>query len=83
MKLVKVIMLFVSLFAFVSVANAAPFAVTGKFTAAAVSKCVFVLNGGSSVEVTPVVEGTLGQCRYDLANSVNGNNVLNVSYKNV
>jgi hypothetical protein len=83
MKLVKFVSLVVGLIAVASVASAAPFAVTGKFTAAAVNKCVFVLNGGTAVEVNPVVEGTQGQCRYDVASSVNGNNVLSVSYKNI
>ena len=86
MKLIKILAVLCSLFAFVSTANAAPFAVTAKFTSSVVSKCVFVLNNGTAVEVNPTVVdagGSTSVCKYDLAGSINGNNVLNVSYKNI
>lgn len=63
---------------------ASPYVVTGNFTSAAVSACTFTLNSGSSVDVVPTsVDATNSYCKYDIAGSVNGANIVSVVYKNI
>ena len=66
-------------------AVAGPFAVTGEFPTDVVTKCKFVLNGGASVDVTPTVAAdvTKSFCSFDVVSSVNGNNVVAVTYTNL
>lgn len=65
---------------------AGPFAVTGEFPTDAVSSCKFTLNGGTSVSVVPTAsatDATKSYCSFDVISSVNGNNVISVTYTNL
>lgn len=70
-------------------ALAGPYAVTGTFPSANVTKCVFTLNtGGASVESDPIVSTDtqatgLSYCKFDLSVAPTGNNTINVAYKNM
>ncbi len=68
-----------------SVALASPFAVTGDFPTDAVTSCKFTLNGGSVVSIVPTVstDATKSYCSFDVVSSVNGNNVVSVTYTNL
>ena len=63
----------------------APFAVTGEFPTAVVTTCKFTLNSGASVDVAPTIlaDETKSICTFDIKNSVNGNNVVAVTYTNL
>ncbi len=76
-------MLFVVCFA--SPVVAAPFAVTGEFPSDVVTTCKFTLNSGSAVDVAPIAQedDTKSICVFDIASSVNGNNVVAVTYTNM
>ena len=69
-----------------SVSYASPYAVTGEFPTDAVTTCKFVLNGGTSVSVAPTAvstDDTKSYCSFDVVSSVNGNNVVAVTYTNL
>ena len=69
-----------------SLAIAGPYAVTGEFPTDAVSSCKFVLNGGTAVSVIPTAvatDATKSYCSFDVISSVNGNNVVSVTYTNL
>ena len=71
---------------FTSVAIAGPYAVTGEFPTDAVTSCKFVLNGGTAVSVVPTAvatDATKSYCSFDVVSSVNGNNVVAVTYTNL
>lgn len=85
MKSLKLLLVMIFALAFMaSVASAGPYAVTGDFDKTIVTKCVFVLNGQDSILVDPTpIDSTKSYCKYDLANAINGNNVVSVAYKNL
>lgn len=65
-------------------AIAGPYAVSGKFPKASVSKCIFVFNSAAPVELDPVsLNDDEGVCKFDVVNAPNGNNVISVQYKNM
>lgn len=73
------------LLGFSSTCLAGPFAVTGDFPTNAVSSCRFVLNSGTPVSVVPTEATTanMSYCSFDVVSSVNGNNVVSVTYTNL
>lgn len=82
-KISAVILIMVGVFTAVGV-QAAPFAVTSKFTAGVVTTCVFTLNSGAAVSNTPVaVDANNNVCKYDVGTVAEGNNVVSVQYKNI
>lgn len=67
-----------------TITMASPFVVTGNFPAAVVNTCTFTLNSGTAVDMVPVsVDSTNSYCKYDVAASTNGSNVVAVVYKNI
>lgn len=85
-KLLGGLSLLLLLLGFSSVCLAGPYAVTGEFPTDAVSSCKFVLNGGSAVSVIPTAvatDATKSYCSFDVVSSVNGNNVVSVTYTNL
>lgn len=68
-----------------SLVAASPFAVTGEFPSNVVTTCQFKLNNGTSVNVTPtpLTDEAISICVFDVAASVNGNNVVAVTYTNL
>lgn len=68
-----------------TVALAGPYAVTGEFPTAVVTKCKFTLNSGTAVDVLPTVQEDESKsiCIFDVAGSTNGNNVVSVVYTNM
>ncbi|MBV5346654.1 hypothetical protein JZU46_00255 [bacterium] len=66
----------------ISMAN--PYVITGNFPSAVVDTCTFTLNTGTAVDIAPTsVNTTNSYCKYDVAASINGANVVSVVYKNV
>lgn len=86
MKKMKSVLFAVMLLLFaVSVASAAPFVVTTPFISTQVTKCTFIMNSGSAVEVVPATfDSTKSTCKLDVGPTAqNGNNVVSVQYKNI
>lgn len=68
-----------------TVSAATPYVVTTDFPTGVVSTCTFVLNSGAAVDVTPLVRADplKSYCRYDVAASVEGDNIASVRYRNL
>jgi len=68
-----------------SFVKAAPFVSTTPFTSTQVTKCVFIMNSGTAVELAPVsFDATKSTCKLDVGQTAqNGNNVVSVQYKNI